>query len=73
MRKQMKLVDKLRLYALKLRLQELIVERELRPFYPEPMIIKPIEFLEEREVYNLNYEPAQSKFMGKPKNNFKIR
>lgn len=88
MPKQIPLVDKLRLYAMLMRLQELKIEREvllrlerlkteiaMEAFLPEPMIIKSNrELFDDRMYYNPNsYEIQPSKFIGKPRNNYKKR
>lgn len=75
MTKKITLGNKLRLYALLMRLQELQSERRMKAFLPEPLVITT-----EKTIFNeqINYDPVfyekePSKFFSKPKNNFKRR
>jgi len=69
----MELVTKLRLYAMVMRLKELQQERIMKVFLPEPIVLTlNKESFTDQKLYNPNlYENQSSKFIGKPKNNFK--
>lgn len=73
--REIPLVNRLRLYAMLMRLQELKAEIAMKAFLPEPiMIISNRELSNKRMYYDPNsYENQPSKFIGKPKNNFKKR